>query len=171
MSWKAFGVMALLLVGVEGALAADARPEMRALPEMRMTPAEVRGSALGPSKIGSFGLVGAHTKVLFGSPERPGLYALLLFIPAHKTIQVHAHRDDRVAVVVLGEWQFGYGDHFDAQKLKALPPGSVYSEPGGRNHFARTGANAVVVELSGYGPTDTRYSEIASDPAAPRPTR
>ena len=41
--------------------------------------------------------------------------------------------------------------------LKPLPAGSVYSEPGGVNHFARTTDTPVVVHISGYGPTDTRY--------------
>ena len=69
-----------------------------------------------------------------------------------------------MATVVSGEWHFGYGNHFDAKALKTLPQGSVYSEPGGDNHFARTDADAVVVEISGYGPTDTRYFEAANDP-------
>src|SRR6185295_17280264 len=46
-------------------------------------------------------------------------------------------------------------------RSRPLPPGSVYSEPGGGNHFARTGGEAVLVELSGVGPTDTRYVEPA----------
>jgi hypothetical protein len=52
--------------------------------------------------------------------------------------------------------------------LKTLPPGSVYSEPGGaqHNHFARTEADDVIVQISGYGPTDTRYVEAKNDPAA-----
>jgi len=67
---------------------------------------------------------------------------------------------------VSGEWHFGYGDHFDAKSLKTLPPGSVYSEPGGigHNHFARTGTDAVIVEISGYGPTDTQYVDARNDP-------
>ena len=43
--------------------------------------------------------------------------------------------------------------------LKMLPLGSVYSEPGGVNHFARTAEEPVVVHISGFGPTDTRYFE------------
>src|ERR1700752_1065906 len=140
----------------------------QSLPPMRMTPAEIAASAntLDNNQIGSSGLQGVHTKVLFGSPEKAGYYVILLFVPAHTTIQAHSHRDDRVATVVSGEWHFGYGDHFDAQLLKALPPGSVYSEPGGRkhNHFARTDATDVIVEISGYGPTDTVYFEPANDP-------
>jgi quercetin dioxygenase-like cupin family protein len=140
----------------------------QSLPPMRMTPAEIAASAntLDNNQIGSSGLEGVHTKVLFGNPEKAGYYAILLFVPAHTTIQAHSHRDDRVATVVSGEWHFGYGDHFDAQLLKALPPGSVYSEPGGRkhNHFARTDATDVIVEISGYGSTDTVYFERANDP-------
>jgi quercetin dioxygenase-like cupin family protein len=104
--------------------------------------------------------------VLFGDPKKPGLYSILLFVPAHATIQAHSHRDDRVATVVAGEWHFGYGNRFDAAALKALPAGSVYSEPGGVNHFARTDADPVIVQISGYGPTDTHYFDAANDPGA-----
>jgi quercetin dioxygenase-like cupin family protein len=139
----------------------------QSLPEIRMTPAEMRGSAAGDNnQVGSARLPGVHTKVLFGDPSRPGFYSILLFVPAHTTIQAHSHRDDRMATVVSGQWHFGYGDRFDAKSLKTLPPGSVYSEPGGvkHNHFARTDADAVIVQISGYGPTDTRYFDPSNDP-------
>ena len=87
-------------------------------------------------------------------------------MPARTTIQAHSHTDDRMATVVSGVWHFGYGDHFDAGALKTLPPGSVYSEPGARNHFAQTEAEPVVVQVSGYGPTGTRYFDPANDPRA-----
>ena len=138
----------------------------QALPEMRMTPTEIQGSTLDSNQIGSSGVSGVHTKVVFGDPEKEGFYTILLFVPSHTTIQPHSHRDDRVATVISGEWHFGYGKHFDANSLKTLPPGSVYSEPGGDNHFARTDADPVIVEICGYGPTDTRYFEAKNDPKA-----
>lgn len=138
----------------------------QSLPEMRMTPVEMRASVLDRNQIGSSGAAGVHTKVLFGDPAQAGFYSILLFVPAHTTILAHSHRDDRVATVVSGEWHFGYGDHFDAKQLKTLSPGSVYSEPGGRNHFGRTEADPVIVQVSGYGPTDTRYFDPANDPRA-----
>jgi quercetin dioxygenase-like cupin family protein len=116
------------------------------------------------NQIGSSGLPGVHTKVVFGDPSKVGFYTILLFVPAHTTIQAHTHRDDRVAVVVSGEWHLGYGTHFDAKSLKTLLPGSVYSEPGGDNHFTQTEAESVIVEISGYGPTDTHYFEAKNDP-------
>jgi len=104
------------------------------------------------------------TKILNGDPSRPGFYTIVLSVPARTTIAAHSHRDDRMATVVSGTWQFGYGDRFDEVALKSLPPGSVYSEPGGENHFAQTGAEPVLVEISGVGPTDTRYFDPADAP-------
>lgn len=40
---------------------------------------------------------------------------------------------------------------------KALPVGSFYTEPSGVAHFAETRDAAVVVYISGLGPTDTVY--------------
>jgi hypothetical protein len=131
------------------------------LPQMRMTPAEIKGSPTDNNQIGSSGLAGVHTKVLFGDPAKAGFYSILLFVPAHVTIEAHTHRDNRVATVVSGEWSFGYGDHFDVKRLKTLPPGGV-------EHFAQTTDTAVVVQISGYGPTDTKYFDPANDPAANR---
>lgn len=145
-------------------LVATSAPGAQSLPEMRMTPSEIRTSALDSNQIGSSGLPGVHTKVVFGDPSKVGFYTILLFVPAHTTIQAHSHRDDRVAVVVSGEWHLGYGTHFDAKSLKTLPPGSVYSEPGGDNHFAQTHTGPVIVEISGYGPTNTHYFEAANEP-------
>jgi hypothetical protein len=75
--------------------------------------------------------------VVFGDPSKSGFYTIVLSVPAHTTIQAHTHRDDRMAVVVSGTWHFGYGDRFDERALKSLPPGSVYSEPGGVTHLPR----------------------------------
>jgi quercetin dioxygenase-like cupin family protein len=134
------------------------------LPQMRMTPDEISAIPFNDSQIGSSNLQGVRSKVLFGDPAKPGFYTILLFVPAHTTVPAHSHRDDRMAVVVSGSWSFGYGTQFNEQLLKKLPPGSVYSEPGGVNHFARTEDSPSIVQISGYGPTDTRYFDAANDP-------
>jgi uncharacterized RmlC-like cupin family protein len=134
------------------------------IPEIRITPTEIMGGDKGESQIGSSKLAGVHTKILAGNPAAAGFYSILLFVPPHTTIQAHSHRDDRMATVVSGIWHFGYGKHFDEHALKILPVGSVYSEPGGVNHFARTAEVPVVVQISGFGPTDTRYFNPADDP-------
>jgi len=136
------------------------------LTQMRITPAEARAITFDGTQVGSSGVAAVHSKVLFGDPAKSGFYSILLSIPPHTTIQAHSHRDDRMATVVSGEWHFGYGDRFDEKSLKSLPPGSVYSEPGRANHFARTGEDAVIVHISGDGPSDTVYVDPANDPSA-----
>ena len=69
----------------------------QSLPEMRMTPLEIGASVLDNNQIGSSGVAGVHTKVLFGDPAKAGFYSILLFVPPHTTILAHSHRDDRVA--------------------------------------------------------------------------
>jgi quercetin dioxygenase-like cupin family protein len=135
--------------------------------EMRMTPAELRQPPADKNQIGSSGLAGVHTRVLYGDPAKPGLYSILLYVPPNTTIPAHSHADDRMATVVSGTWHFGYGDKFDASALADLPPGSVYAEPGTRkhNHFAQTRGEAVIVHIVGVGPTDTVYVDPATDPA------
>jgi pimeloyl-ACP methyl ester carboxylesterase/quercetin dioxygenase-like cupin family protein len=134
------------------------------LAEMRMTPDEVRANQTGTENIGSSLLAGVSTKVLFGDPSKPGFYTIILSVPPNTTITAHTHSDDRIATVISGTWKFGYGDRFSEQLLKTLPPGSVYSEPSGGNHFAQTGGDPVLVEISGFGPTDTHYVNPADEP-------
>jgi quercetin dioxygenase-like cupin family protein len=144
-------------------LAVNSSATAPSFPQMRMTPSEIESGDHGDSQIGSSKVAGVHTRILAGNPAGAGFYSILLFVPAHTTIQAHSHRDDRMATVVSGNWQFGYGTHFDESALKPLPVGSVYSEPGGVNHFARTTDTPVVVHVSGSGPTDTRYFNPADD--------
>ncbi|HWW13718.1 MAG TPA: cupin domain-containing protein [Candidatus Dormibacteraeota bacterium] len=145
-------------------LAAASAATPRSLPQMRVTPDEVRATTFDGSQAGSSAVAGVRSKVLVGDPASAGFYTILLFVPAHTTIQAHSHRDDRMAVVVSGEWHFGYGDHFDEKSLKTLPPGSIYSEPAGQTHFAQTSDGPAILEISGSGPTDTRYFDPSNDP-------
>ena len=134
---------------------------------MRLAPGDVvaRASQVSGNQIGSSKLAGVQTTVLYGDPSKAGLYTILLYVPAHTSIPAHSHPDNRMAAVLSGTWNFGYGAKFDATGLKYLPPGSIYSEPAGVNHFARTDDAPSIVEISGFGPTDTTYVDPANDPA------
>jgi len=136
--------------------------------EKRLTPAEYAFPLQGNPGTGSSGVGGIETVVLKGDPDQAGLYTIMLRVPAHTRIAAHAHRDDRVATVISGTWQIGYGDRFEEARLKALPPGSFYTEPSGRNHFAETGNEPVVVQIIGFGPSSTEYVDPAQDPRRPR---
>lgn len=149
-----------LVVTCVGAMAARAQSRV----EIRITPDEFDlGTASVPGP-GTSGVAGIRTMVLKGDPTKPGLYTILLRVPPHTRIAAHRHPDDRVATVVSGTWYFGYGREFDATRLRALPAGSFYTEPPGRDHFAETRDSAVMVQISGVGPTGTTYVRRANDP-------
>src|SRR5207253_2540496 len=132
--------------------------------EERFTPAEYKFPQVGNPGTGSSGVGGIETIVLKGNPDQAGVYTIMLRVPAHTRIVAHSHRDDRVATVISGTWHIGYGDRFDEAKLKALPPGSFYTEPPFRSHFAETGNEPVVVQITGFGPSSTEYVDATQDP-------
>jgi pimeloyl-ACP methyl ester carboxylesterase/quercetin dioxygenase-like cupin family protein len=135
-----------------------------ASPEERLTLADYKFPVQGNPGTGSSGVAGIQTVVLKGDPDQAGVYTIMLRVPAHTRIAAHSHRDDRVATVISGTWRIGYGDRFDESKLKALPPGSYYTEPPGQTHFAETGDEPVVVQITGFGPSSTDYIDHGDDP-------
>jgi quercetin dioxygenase-like cupin family protein len=135
--------------------------------QLRLAPTDIAALAKGGAGAGTSGVAGIRTTVLFGNPEAAGPYTIALRVPPHTTIAAHTHRDSRTAVVVSGTWWFGYGPVNTRDQLKALPPGSFYTEPGGQAHFARTGDESAVVYITGTGPTDTHYLDAAADPRRP----
>ncbi|HTT97799.1 MAG TPA: alpha/beta fold hydrolase [Rhizomicrobium sp.] len=128
-----------------------------ALPSKRLTLAEVDALSRNAGGAGTSGLTGVQTTVLSGDPTQPGPYAFEIRVPAHTKIAAHLHRDNRNAIVVSGEWHFGYGDEASDAAARTLGPGGFYTEPAGVNHFAFTGDKPAVVYITGYGPTDTVY--------------
>lgn len=133
--------------------------------ELRMTPQELKAvKPSGPTAPGSSNLSAVQVIVIYGDPSKEGLYTILLKVAANTKIPAHFHPDDRVGNVVAGSWFFGYGDKFDEKKLKKLPVGSIYTEIRGQNHFAMTGKEAVVVAITGYGPSGVTYVNASDDP-------
>ncbi|HEU4484786.1 MAG TPA: alpha/beta fold hydrolase [Povalibacter sp.] len=128
------------------------------LAQTRLTKTQVDALARSAAGAGTSGLAGVQTTVLSGDPDRPGPYAFEIRVPPHTRIAAHHHRDDRTAIVVSGEWHFGYGDRAEDASTTTLEPGSFYTEPAGVTHFAFTGDMPAVVYITGNGPSDTQYA-------------
>jgi pimeloyl-ACP methyl ester carboxylesterase len=124
----------------------------------RLLPSEIEAKHHGGAGAGTSGLTGIDTVALHGDAMLPMLYTIEITVPPHTRIPSHSHPDQRAATVISGIWMIGYGDKFDESKLRALPPGSFYTEPAGQNHFAMTGDTAAVVQLTGTGPTGTKFA-------------
>lgn len=146
------------------ALIICAAPGVALAQELRLAPAEISALAKGGAGAGTSGVAGIRTTTLYGDPRKAGLYVIEIRVPPNTRIAAHRHRDDRTATVVSGTWWFGYGLVADEAGAKPLPPGSFYTEPAGRPHFALTRSEPVVAYISGVGPTDTQYVDPATQP-------
>jgi quercetin dioxygenase-like cupin family protein len=132
--------------------------------QLRLAPRDIEFPAATPGQAGTSGVGGLQVKLLSGDPKKAGLYTLVIKAGPNIRIKPHAHPDNRVGVVVAGEFFFAHGDEFDENKLKALPAGSFYTEPPNDNHFAKTGDEGVTLYITGTGPTGTVYVNFADDP-------
>lgn len=138
-----------------------------ALAQAQLTSAEVASHARIGAGAGTSGLSGVQTTVLAGNPNAAGPYAIELHVPAHTRIAAHRHRDNRTALVVSGEWHFGYGEEANEAATRALTAGGFYTEPADQPHFAFTADQPAVVYITGQGPTDTTYLNAADAPTRP----
>jgi pimeloyl-ACP methyl ester carboxylesterase/quercetin dioxygenase-like cupin family protein len=137
--------------------------------QSRLSPPEINALATVNAAAGTSGGSGIQTRTLKGDATKSGIYTIQLTVPANVRIQAHTHPDDRVATVISGTWYIGYGAKFDEGKLKPLSAGSFYTEPPGVTHFAKTGNEPVVLQITGNGPTGTQYVEPVATTVAARP--
>ncbi|HXF41190.1 MAG TPA: alpha/beta fold hydrolase [Blastocatellia bacterium] len=151
--------VALIIIGASSLIQAQEG-------QVRLSPSEINALASVNAGAGTSGVSGIQTRTLKGDASKPGSYTIQLTIPANVRIQAHTHPDDRVATVISGVWYIGYGESFDESKLRPLTAGSFYTEPPGVGHFAKTGNEPVLLQITGNGPTGTEYVEAGATSAA-----
>jgi len=135
----------VLLLATQPGHAADGLPggAVRITPnELQWKPGRVPGHEIAP---------------LIGDSTKPGPYVERVKFPPNSIAQPHTHPEDRTYTVISGTWYIGYGDTFDATRLKALPAGSYHTEPANVSHFSMIKDEGVVVQITGNGPTATRF--------------
>jgi len=130
----------------------------------RLTPAEFPWSKSVSNQAGSAMRPGLETVIVAGDGKQNSLYSLVFRVPPNTAIPPHSHPDDRSCFVLSGLWYFGYGTVRNEAELKALAPGSNYTEPAGTIHFAGTKEQEALVECTAVGPTGTTFLNPADDP-------
>jgi quercetin dioxygenase-like cupin family protein len=106
----------------------------------------------------------ARLAVLVGEPTQAGPYVVRVKVPADVRLMSHRHPEDRIYTVMLGVFYIGLGDQFDADKLKAYPPGSVIVLPGDTWHFHWAKAGEYVTQVTAIGPLGLEYRDAKDDP-------
>jgi hypothetical protein len=116
-----------------------------------LTPAEMQWTTQG-----GLAAPGMEQLNLVGDPAKPGPYTLRLKFPKGFRIGPHTHPDSREVTIVSGTFATGYGETFDAAKLKILPAGSFYTEPANIPHYIEIKED-VILQVSGMGPSGRRF--------------
>jgi quercetin dioxygenase-like cupin family protein len=105
------------------------------------------------------GPTGNLRSVIAGNETKQGMYVFRGKFPAGFRNKPHYHPDDRIGMVISGTLHVGYGEIFDESKMKALPAGSIWTEPAGQPHFVWAKDGEVVVQITGNGPSGTTLVE------------
>ena len=88
-------------------------------------------------------------KAILDANDHYHVRILRIQIPANKELQPHGPKEGYFFVnVISGTLQLGFGNTYDASKLQTLPPGSIFTHPAGQLHFAKTGKDPVVLQIT-----------------------
>jgi quercetin dioxygenase-like cupin family protein len=98
---------------------------------------------------------GNQQAVMAGNQRETGLYMYRTKFPANYRNQPHFHPDQRIVTVMSGTLYVGYGEKVDESRMKALPPGSIFTEPPRQPHYVWAKDGEVVIQVTGYGPSGT----------------
>jgi quercetin dioxygenase-like cupin family protein len=147
MMWNTSSVA--LAIGL--ALSGGALAQTGASGVLAVTPAEMKWTSQG-----TYAQAGMEQINLVGDPAKPGPYTLRLKFPAGYKIAPHSHPDSREVTIISGVYATGYGETFDADKLKILPAGSFYTEPANVPHYIEI-KEETVLQVSGTGPSGRRF--------------
>lgn len=99
--------------------------------------------------------MGVKRAVIQGDPTKEGIYVIRVWFPPGVMSNNHRHREDRHAIVIKGTWWTGTGDTFTPDKTVPLKAGSYMMHPHGESHFDGAKDEEAIIQLIGYGPSET----------------
>src|ERR1700730_18971499 len=167
MDWNAtlrltlLSVVAGLMLGLSvaaGLMLGRAMAQTGAPSVVTLTPAEMQWRSQG-----ALAAPGPEQVNLVGDPAKPGRYTLRLKFPKGFRIAPYTHPDSREVTILSGTFATGYGEKFDAARLKILPAGSFYTEPANVPHYIEI-EEEVVLQVSGTGPSGRKFIDRPEAP-------
>lgn len=112
--------------------------------------------------------------VLFGDPNKPGLYGVIYKWYPGNFSRPHFHDQDRFAYVISGTWWVSTSNVFDEKLTYPIHAGTVSEDVKNTVHWdgCRTGEKEpAVLELVGIGPVKTVQVDENGNPLPPRQAR
>ena len=112
---------------------------------------------------------GSQSATLFGDPNKPGIYGVLIqWQPGHNS-QPHFHSTDRYIYVVSGSWWVSSSTHYDPSKMYPIPAGSFVTDIKNTIHWdgAKSETGPAILLLVGEGPVASSRYEPKDPSKAP----
>lgn len=106
----------------------------------------------------------ARLAILVGQPSQAAPYTIRVKPPGGVKLMPHKHPEDRVYSVVSSIFSVGVGDHFDAEKLQACPPGAVIILSRNTFHFHWAKSGEYITQVTAIGPLGLEYLDSEDDP-------
>ncbi len=98
---------------------------------------------------------GMRQAALFGDPNKPGIYGVLIeWLPEHYS-HPHFHSTDRYAYVVSGTWWVSSSAAWDPSKAYPVPAGSYVRDLANQVHWDGAKDEPCLLMLVGEGPMVT----------------
>jgi quercetin dioxygenase-like cupin family protein len=108
---------------------------------------------------------GVKLAVLEGDPKVAKVFTLRLMLPTKGfKYPVHSHTHSERFVVLSGAAHFAMADTDDFAQAKAMKVGGVGVVPKDARHFAQADADDTIVQVTGVGPLETIWADMATAP-------
>ncbi|HTO78886.1 MAG TPA: cupin domain-containing protein [Methylocystis sp.] len=115
---------------------------------------------------------GAQMAVLYGDPQKSGIFVLRVKLPKGYKIAPHMHKQSEILTVISGSLDLGLGPAADHASVETLPAGGFSSMPHGVVHYVLVNEDSTV-QISANGPWSIEYVNPKDDPrlnGVPDPT-
>ena len=150
----AFAVIAASVTAFAGASMAPAQMAGHST----VTPQEVKWGPAPPSI-----RPGAQAAVLYGDPNKEGMFVMRLKLPKGFQLSPHTHPKPEIVTVISGTMRLGTGRTADPSKAQALPAGSFFAMDPGMEHYGSFDEDTIV-QINSTGPWGITYVNPADDP-------
>ena len=142
-------VFATIAVYAAGFRHAPSEPDPKVLAYTLPKDIKWSGSSSSPSQ----------QAILFGDPNKEGLYGVLTKWNPHNMSRPHFHPNDRYIYVISGTWWVGTGPKYDPESTTPMPAGSFVRHFGKQIHYDGAKDGEVILEIVGMGPAQSTPAE------------
>ena len=98
---------------------------------------------------------GAETAKVFGDPNKPGAYGIVIKWPPHLNTHPHSHPNERVITVLSGTFWVGTGAKYRPESMVPNKPGSFITDVANQIHYDGTKDDTAMIYITGMGPAPT----------------